>query len=112
MSLPTVRSIFLESHTTPAGERIPLNTEGNRTRLAAAYLLDNDPTMTPAMCGFWLQAAALDKSVETFKQVLLVAHRMHITYEEEGMHIHYAMAAAMRVKAQNPTLFNQLVTAP
>ena len=112
MSLPTVRSIFLESHTTPAGERIPLNTEGNRTRLAAAYLLDNDPTMTPSMCGFWLQAVALDKSVETFKQVQLVAHRMHVTYEEDGMHIHYAMAAAMRVKAENPALFSQLATAP
>ena len=97
---------------TPAGERIPLNTEGNRTRLAAAYLLDNDPTMTPAMCGFWLQAVALDKSVESLKQVQRVAYRMHATYEEEGMHIHYAMAAAMRVKVENPMLFRQLVTAP
>ena len=97
---------------TPAGERIPLNTEGNRTRLSAAYMLDLDPTMTPAMCGFWLQAAALDKSVEPFKQFLLVAHRIQVTYVEEGMHIHYAMAAAMRVKVENPTLFSQLATAP
>ena len=68
--------------------------------------------MTPVMCGFWLQAAALDMSMETFKQVLRVAHRMHLTYEEDGMHIHYAMAAAMRVKAENPTLSSQLATAP
>ena len=75
-------------------------------------MLDLDPTMTPAMCGFWLQAAALDKSMEPFKQVRRVAHRMHVIFEEEGMHIHYAMAAAMRAKVVNPTLFSRLATAP
>ena len=63
------RNVQLEPRMTPSGVSMPVNSEGNRNALAAAYAADGDPTMTAVMCGFWLQAAVLDVSTKTFTDV-------------------------------------------
>ena len=90
---------------TPSGVRIPVNSEVNRNTLAAAYSADGDDTMTAVMCGFWLQAVALDKSMKTFTEVKTVAHLLRSTY---GMELHYAMAAAMRMRSESPKIFKHI----
>ena len=87
---------------------IPLNIEENRRRMSAAFLSDGDQSMTPAMCGFLLNAFALDKSTEAYGQSRRVAHRLRATFE--GMEMHYAVAAAMRVKVEDPELFRNALT--
>ena len=88
---------------------VPLNVEENRYRMSAAFKSDGDPSMTPAMCGFYLQALALDTSTDAFKKARIVANSIHATYEEDlGMPIHFAMAAAMRVKTEQPKLFAEM----
>ena len=112
MSLPPmVQSVKLETHTTASGEQVPLNNEANRRRLSIAYTLESQPTMTPVMCGFWLLALALDFRTETFKQVLTVTRRMYATYKDEGMWFELAMAGAMRIKIEQPTLFSGMTSA-
>ena len=61
--------------------------------------------MTAVMCGFWLQAVALDVSTKTFTEVKTVAHLLRSTY---GMSLHYAMAAAMRMKSEDPKVFKRI----
>ena len=82
---------------------IPLNIEENCRRMSVAFLSDGDASMTPAMCGFLLTAFALDKSTEAYGQSRRVAHRLREDYED--MEMHYAIAAAMRIKVEQPTLF-------
>ena len=89
--------------TTPGGKEVPLSSRFNRTRLAAAYLADGDPTMTAVMCGFYLQAMALDTSTREFEEAQTVAHRLCATYPQAEMH--FAIAAAMRIKAERPEVF-------
>ena len=100
-----IKNVRLQDHMTPSGVRIPLNSEVNRNTLAAAYSADGDHSMTAVMCGFWLQAIALDKSTKTFTEVQTVAHSLRATY---GMERHYAMAAAMRVKSESPETFKDI----
>ena len=100
-----IRCVSLDTHVTPSGVQIPLNSEVNRNTLAAAYTADGDRSMTTVMCGFWLQAIALDKSTKTFTEVQTVAHSLRATY---GMERHYAMAAAMRVKSESPETFKDI----
>ena len=100
-----IKNVRLQDHMTPSGVRIPLNSEVNRNALAAAYSADGDDTMTAVMCGFWLQAIALDKSTKTFTDVKTVSHLLRSTY---GMEMHYAMAAAMRVKSESPETFKRI----
>ena len=100
-----LRCVSLDTHVTPSGVQIPLNSEVNRNTLAAAYSADGDHSMTAVMCGFWLQAIALDKSTKTFTEVQTVAHGLRATY---GMERHYAMAAAMRVKSESPETFKRI----
>ena len=101
-----LRCVSLDTHVTPSGvPTVPLNSEGNRNTLAAAYAADGDPTMTPVMCGFWLQAIALDKSTKTFTEVQTVAHSLRAEY---GMERHYAMAAATRVKFETLETFKRI----
>ena len=88
----------------------PLNSEHNRTALSAAYAADGEKNMTPVMCGFWLQAMVLDRTSDAFKKLQHVAARMHATYEEDGMERHYAICMSMRVKLQEPALFNRMLT--
>ena len=85
---------------------IPLNIEGNRNRLSEAFKLDGDPTMSPVMCGFLLQALAMDTSTEAFRMAKIVANRLKDDYE--GMHIIYAIAAALRVRTAQPQLFDEM----
>ena len=92
--------------TTPGGKEVPLNSNYNRTRLAAAYLADGDPTMTAVMCGFYLQAMALDTSSQEFEEAQTVAHRLYATYPQVEMH--FAIAAAMRIKAERPEVFRSM----
>ena len=99
------KHVRLEDHMTPSGVRIPVNSEVNRNTLAAAYSADGDDTMTAVMCGFWLQAVALDKSMKTFTEVKTVAHLLRSTY---GMELHYAMAAAMRMRSESPKIFKHI----
>ena len=84
---------------------MPVNSEGNRNTLAAAYAADGDPTMTTVMCGFWLQAVVLDVSTKTFTEVKTVAHLLRSTY---GMELHYAMAAAMRMRSESLKIFKHI----
>ena len=100
--------VQLEDTTTPAGVRIPLNTHENRTRLSAAYQEAGDGTMTPAMCGFWLQAIAIDRDSELFAQAQQVARRLYATYNENGLQMHYCIEASMRIKAEQPRLFRSI----
>ena len=100
-----IKNVRLEDHMTPSGVRIPVNSEVNRNTLAAAYSADGDDTMTAVMCGFWLQAVALDKSMKTFTEVKTVAHLLRSTY---GMELHYAMAAAMRMRSESPKIFKHI----
>ena len=100
-----IKNVRLEDHMTPSGARIPVNSEVNRNTLAAACSADGDPSMTAVMCGFWLQAVALDVSTKTFTEVKTVAHLLRSTY---GMELHYAMAAAMRVKSESPETFKRI----
>ena len=97
--------LMLETHTTPSGQEVPLNSEENRSRLAATYLTHGDPSMTPVMCGFWLQAVALERNTPAFKEARTVAHRLHATYKP--MEMHFAMASAMRIKLEQPELFRR-----
>ena len=90
---------------------IPLNVEENRCMLSAAFALVGDSSMTPVMCGFYLQAISLDTSTDAFLQARTVANRIHATYMEDGMELHFAMAATMRIKVMDPKLFNVLCTA-
>ena len=99
------KNVQLEDHVTPSGVGIPLNSEVNRNTLAATYAADGDPTMTPVMCGFWLQAVALDKSTKTFTEVRTAAHSLRAEY---GGTMHYAMAAAMRAKSELPETFKRI----
>ena len=87
---------------------VPLNVEVNRYRMSAAFKSDGDASMTPAMCGFYLQALALDTSTDAFKKARIVANSIHATFEEGGMPIHFAMAAALRVKTEQPKLFAEM----
>ena len=100
-----IKNVRLQDHMTPSGVRIPVNSEVNRNTLAVAYSADGDPSMTAVMCGFWLQAVALDKSMKTFTEVKTVAHLLRSTY---GMELHYAMAAAMRMRSESPKIFKHI----
>ena len=102
-----IKNVRLEDHMTPSGVRIPLNSEVNRNTLAAAYSADGDPSMTAVMCGFWLQAIALDVSIKTktFTEVRTVAHSLRAEY---GGSLHYAMAAAMRTRSELPETFKRI----
>ena len=100
-----IKNVRLEDHMTPSGVRIPVNSELNRNTLAAAYVADGDPTMTPVMCGFWLQAIALDKSTKTFTEVRTAARSLRAEY---GGTMHYAMAAAMRARSELPETFKDI----
>ena len=100
--------VMFEMHTTPSGQKIPVNSEGNRMRASRDFVARGDATMTPVMCGFWLQALALDKDSNDFKDARVVAGRLHATYEDEGMQFHLAMASAMRIKAEQPALFKRM----
>ena len=99
------RNVQLEARVTPSGVSMPVNSEGNRNAVAAAYAADGDPTMTTVMCGFWLQAAVLDVSTKTFADVKTVSHLLRSTF---GMEMHYAMAAAMRMKSEDPKVFKRI----
>ena len=90
---------------TLSGVRIPVNSAVNRNTLAAAYSADGDPSMSAVMCGFWLQAVALDVSTKTFTEVRTVAQSLRAEY---GMSLHYAMAATMRVKSESPETFKRI----
>ena len=107
MFTPTaIRDVALEGHTTPSGRQIPLNTKMNRNRLSAAFLANGDRSMTPVMCGFYLQAIALDPSSSAFTDARTVAHRFHATYPHREMH--FAIAAAMRIQATQMELFRTI----
>ena len=93
-------AISLETHTTPSGREYPLNSEDNRNMLASAYLAEGDKSMTPVMCGYWLQAIALDS--KSFEELQTVAGRLQATWP---MHKHCAMAVAMRARLEQPELF-------
>ncbi len=84
----------------------PLNSEYNRNQLSAAYATDGDTVMTPVMCGFWLQAMVMDRNSNAFQELLYVAGRTQAVYEDRGMEPHVAIAGSLRMKLQNPTLFN------
>ena len=100
-------AINLETHTTPSGREYPLNSEDNRNRLSAAYLAEGDKSMTPVMCGYWLQAIALDS--KAFEELQTVAGRLQATWEM--MHKHCAMAVAMRARLEQPELFRNALAA-
>ena len=87
---------------------VPLDIESNRVIMSAAFRLDGDPKMTPLMCGFFMQVMALDKTWDSFVQVISLAHRIQATYKDEGMHLHYAIAAAMRIYVENPKRFAEM----
>ena len=99
-------SIVLEVHTTPSGQKFPVNSEENRMELSRAHRANGYAAMTPAMCGFWLQAMALDKSSDAFKRAQTVAHRLHATYE--GMSCDFAIASSMRIKVEQPAMFREM----
>ena len=84
----------------------PLNSEYNRNQLSAAYAADGDARMTPVMCGFYLQVMVLDRTSDAFQKIQHVAARTFATYEDSGMERHLAIAGSMRLKLENPTLFN------
>ena len=96
---------------TPSGQKVPVNSEQNRMQLSRNYVANGDASMTPAMCGLWLQAMALDKSSDAFKQAQLVAHRIHATYEDRGMSFDLAIASSMRIRAEQPTMFGEMADA-
>ena len=96
---------------TPSGQKVPVNSEQNRMQLSRNYATHGNVGMTPAMCGFWLQAMALDKSSDAFKQAQLVAHRIHATYKDEGMSFDYAIASSMRIRVEQPTTFGKMFSA-
>ena len=98
-------AVRMQFCTTPGGKEVPLNSRFNRTRLAAAYLADGDPTMTAVMCGFYLQAMALDTSSQEFEEAQTVAQRLDYTFDLE---MHWAIAAAMRIKAERPEVFRSI----
>ena len=95
---------------TPSGQKVPVNSEQNRMQLSRAYAANGNPTMTPVMCGFLLQAMAFDKSSDAFKQAQVVAHRVHGDYKDDGMSFDYAIAASMRIRAEQPALFREMAT--
>ena len=99
----SVENVLLEQR-----KGAPLNSDFNRNASSAAYVADGNETMTPVMCGFWLQAMVLDRTSDAFKKLQLVAARMHATYEEEGMERHFAICMSMRVKLQEPVMFEQM----
>ena len=86
----------------------PLNSEYNRVTLSAAYAADGDKNMTPVMCSFWLQVMVLDRTSDAFKKLQRVASSMHTTFEEEGMEPHVAICLSMRLKLQEPVMFEQM----
>ena len=96
---------------TPSGQKVPVNSEQNRMQLSRNYATNGNVGMTPAMCGFWLQAMALDKSSDAFKQAQLVAHRIHATYKDEGMSFDFAIASSMRIRVEQPTTFGKMFSA-
>ena len=100
--------VMFEMHTTPSGQKIPVNSEGNRMRVSRDFVTRGEAAMTRVMCGFWLQALALDKNTNNFTDARVVAGRLHATYEDEGMQFHLAMASAMRIKAEQPVMFKQM----
>ena len=63
--------------------------------------------MTAVMCGFWMQAIALDESAnpKTFADVRTVCHSLRAEY---GMERHFAMAAAMRIRSESPETFKRI----
>ena len=100
------KNVQLQTHVTPSGVRIPVNSEMNRNNLAAAYSADGDPSMTAVMCGFWMQAIALDESADpTVADVRTVCHTLRAEY---GLERHFAMAAAMRMKSESPETFKRI----
>ncbi len=102
---------ILEVHTTPSGQKVLVNSEQNRMQLSRNYATNGDVGMTPAMCGFWLQAMALDKSSDAFKQAQLVAHRIHATYKDQGLSFDMAIASSMLIRVEQPTIFGKMVDA-
>ena len=99
----TVENVLLEQR-----NGAPLNSDHNRVTLSAAYAADGDKNMTPAMCGFWLQAMVLDRTSDAFKKMQRVAARVHASYQENGMERHHAICVSMRVKVADPVLFEQM----
>ena len=96
---------------TPSGLNVPVNSEQNRRQLSRNYVANGDESMTPAMCGLWLQAMALDNSSDAFKQAQLVARRIHATYKDEGMSFDFAIASSMRIRVEQPTTFGKMFSA-
>ena len=87
---------------------VPVNSERNRMAMAAAYADAGTTGMTPVMCGFFLQALALDRASDLHRKVHSAARRVYATYNEEGMVIPLALAVTMRLRLVNPNLFNEL----
>ena len=105
-----LQSIELEQRVTPSGRKIPVNSERNRTNVAAAFLAGGDESMSAVMCGFWLQAIALDPTTKAFEEMRMVTRRLHATYEH--MERHGCMAAAMRMKVSHPQVFRSIAAGP
>jgi hypothetical protein len=100
--------VMLASVVQADGKRIVPNDEFNRTKLAETFLAAGCSQMTPVMCGFLLMAMALPINSDEYAKVKVVSHKMYYDFEEAGMPIEYAMAAAMRIKAETPDFFNSL----
>ena len=99
-------AMALEVHTTPSGKKFPLNSEVNRMELSRGFVAEGDDSMTPAMCGFALLGLGLDSDASVDARV--VAGRIHNTYKDRGMQPYGALAAAMRIKAEQPALFREM----
>ena len=100
--------VMLSSVVQADGKRIFPNDEFNRTKLAATFLTAGCSKMTHVMCGFLLMALALTMDSDEYAKVKVVSHKMYYDFKDAGMPIEYAMAAAMRIKAETPDFFNSL----
>ena len=105
--MPTV---VLETRTSPSGKKVPLNSEVNRANMSRAYIAEGETSMTPVMCGFLFLALAQDTSSDAHKKTVIVAERLRATYEDNGMHVDYVIAAAMRIKVEQPAIFSEMAT--
>ena len=105
-----LQSIELEQRVTPSGRKIPVNSERNRTNVAAAFLAGGDESTSAVMSGFWLLAIALDPTTKAFEEMSMVSRRLNATYEH--MERHCCMAVSMRIKVSQPQVFRTIATGP
>jgi hypothetical protein len=89
------------------GTCFPINCESNRRKVAFVYRKRGELEMTATMCGFLFLYSALEPGSEAQGKAERVAVKLQGSY---GNSMGSCRAAAMRIQAEQPKLFQRLAS--